>query len=565
MQNFLYFFLLFGMVDHMLCYLVFCRKDSALMRRSLEWMKKLGGCKNHDAVLTYEAGLNADEHLVLAKEVFNRVDINPVPITTRDWIEAANQMFRSCAYNAHLLKKQDWFMMEADCVPLKRGWLDVIESEYKAKGKPFMLTSMGTPPHRSLCGNACYSKDTPIIDFRLVKEYKPNDKGQYQAWDGIFRLINPNLISYTDTIWHDFGNSPGNWNDGKPLTFKSVDDLKHIMASPAVVLHRCKDGSVIDVLAGTDNRPKTALHGGDLGDAIYGLSVILKLGVSELYFSEKYPGREVMTQDRVDLLKPLFIHAGLKKVDMHRGEWIDYDFTDFRSLYKYRNGDHSLLGTQAKFIGQAVDVTWPWIKLNEPRTDKVVVARSPRYHNSKFPWKQVVDKFKDKILFMGLPHEYDDFCAKFGVVEYKPVGDFLQAAKIISSSKLLIANQSSIYALGEALKHPRILECSPSETNRDCCLGGGEVQYVVDGTVDLTRFETKEPKLTKKEKVKLTKSEVKEVEKFVKDHPIESTEDEIIKDHRAGFTWTQLVSKHRKVGLKNLSRIIKSSKEVVNA
>lgn len=109
----------------------------------------------------------------------------------------------------------------------------------------------------------------------------------------------------------------------------------------------------------------------------------------------------------------------------------------------------------------ACDLSQPWLAVDEkirigPRK-MIVVSRSARSHNPNMTYKYL-EKYKDRILFIGLEDEHKDFCSCFFEVPYYPVNSFLEMALVINSAKFFVGNQSFPYAIAEALKVPRILE-----------------------------------------------------------------------------------------------------------
>lgn len=137
--------------------------------------------------------------------------------------------------------------------------------------------------------------------------------------------------------------------------------------------------------------------------------------------------------------------------------------------------------TQNRFKGET-----PWLTAN-PDTSangRVVIGRSPRYQNRMFKWEQVVKKYQKEIIFLGLPEEHRSFCQLFGEVEYRPVKDFLEAARLIAGSALFIGNQSAFMTVAEGLKVRRIQEACLNPS--DCVYPGDTgAQYVFDGSMVL--------------------------------------------------------------------------------
>jgi len=111
-----------------------------------------------------------------------------------------------------------------------------------------------------------------------------------------------------------------------------------------------------------------------------------------------------------------------------------------------------------------------WLKV-EPDTrfaENVIFNRSARCRNDDFPWKKLWEKFRDRILFIGLEEEFNDFASAFDIVgriKRHRVNDFLEMAQIIAGCKLFVGNQSFPYAIAEGLKHNAILSVYPSVPN----------------------------------------------------------------------------------------------------
>ncbi len=63
-----------------------------------------------------------------------------------------------------------------------------------------------------------------------------------------------------------------------------------------------------------------------------------------------------------------------------------------------------------------------------------------------------------KLLFLGVPEEYDDMKSMLPALEHRPVEDFLEMASLIKSCRLFIGNQSFPFSIAEGLKANRLLE-----------------------------------------------------------------------------------------------------------
>ena len=67
-------------------------------------------------------------------------------------------------------------------------------------------------------------------------------------------------------------------------------------------------------------------------------------------------------------------------------------------------------------------------------------------------------KNPNKILFVGIQHEYNDFIKKYGYVDYYYNSSLIKLAHIINGAKLFIGNQSFPYSIAEGLKKNTIQE-----------------------------------------------------------------------------------------------------------
>lgn len=227
---------------------------------------------------------------------------------------------------------------------------------------------------------------------------------------------------------------------------------------------------------------------GDLGDIVCSLPLVQQLGGKHFYWFYNRPFTKDI-ESRFDLIAPLLMaQPYIECVAVGNGKDVDYDLSEFRHIY---HPTRTLLESQAVWAAKKFGLPiprgekqWLFVEPVKGLKQRVVIARSPRYHNPLFPWEQVVKHYGSTLLFIGLPEEHAAFCSVFGQVEYRPTKDLLESAQVIAGSALFIGNQSSPNALAEGLKHPRI-----QETNLrvpDCIYPGAtNAQYVADGAVVL--------------------------------------------------------------------------------
>lgn len=106
-----------------------------------------------------------------------------------------------------------------------------------------------------------------------------------------------------------------------------------------------------------------------------------------------------------------------------------------------------------------------WLTV-EPRKEARVVfnrtgagrSRHHVYHNPRFPWHLVWQKYGKDAAFVGTEDEYRVFCATCGKVPHIPTKDLYEAAQVISGCDLFIGNQSACFWMAEGMKKNLVLE-----------------------------------------------------------------------------------------------------------
>jgi hypothetical protein len=206
-------------------------------------------------------------------------------------------------------------------------------------------------------------------------------------------------------------------------------------------------------------------HSGDIGDVIASMPVMRELGDGKLIISEtsyppgKNPARS-MRGKRFEALQPMWEAApyvtSIEWQDQPKG--VTHDIGRFRMEAAWTAGE-----TLYHWQGRAMKVNLPeapqrWLHVEVPYHDMIVIGRTARYHTPHFPWRLIVEKFHNNLLFLGLPEEYKAFREEFGKVEYQLTKDLLEATKIIAGSKLFIGNQSVLFWIAAGLAHHLIQE-----------------------------------------------------------------------------------------------------------
>jgi hypothetical protein len=238
-------------------------------------------------------------------------------------------------------------------------------------------------------------------------------------------------------------------------------------------------------------RKKVFAHTGHIGDIIAFIPIYRALNGDFLLVIDDH-GMCPMSGYKYNSLKPLLDNQGIPNSMVCNGISIDYDMSGWRECYKH---EISLMDSQARYVNLVsrengtMNITKPWLKVDaDPLTKgRVIFNRSPRYRNEKFPWKDVLNFFGERSLFIGAEHEYDDFCKIVGNVEYYKTPSCLEVAKAIEGADFFVGNQSSSYWIAAGLRKPLLQETSPICPNSIIPYKGAT--YSTDGIINFDKLE----------------------------------------------------------------------------
>lgn len=167
------------------------------------------------------------------------------------------------------------------------------------------------------------------------------------------------------------------------------------------------------------------------------------------------------------------------------GDQVDWHSEEFRKM-GYSRGN-TLLGAHLDHlihvhgIGHGINGAEAWLQVpkSPESAGKVVINRTGRYRNTSFYWDRIVRHYSHRLLFVGLLHEWREFCSHFGYVDFRPTTNLLEVASLIAGSDLFIGNQSCANAIAEGLKHASIQETSL--THPDCIFKRPNAQHSTNG------------------------------------------------------------------------------------
>ena len=225
----------------MILVLGFCSKDYKGAIKLLDWCHDLDGTDtHHQLLLVGSKGQPTQEFvevLAKAKTAFQDTTIitPSIPVEGR-WPAPCNHLWSTAMRYIKETIKKPWLWLEPDAVPIRRGWFDSIENEYASARKPFLGFLFDKPkPH--MTGVGCYPPDPVLLNPALgrLQSHVPFDVTNPEA---TLRAFHPtNLIQH---VWGDI-------KTNTPPPFAKPSDLE-LLNNGICLFHRCKDGSLIDLL-----------------------------------------------------------------------------------------------------------------------------------------------------------------------------------------------------------------------------------------------------------------------------------------------------------------------------
>ncbi len=214
------------------------------------------------------------------------------------------------------------------------------------------------------------------------------------------------------------------------------------------------------------------LHSGHAADIVNLLPVIKELSLEHecnlfirlnrpLKFYYKHPADGVFINKKIFLmLKPLLDNQDyLNKVEVYDNQPIDIRLDMYRDMpinQLFDNITYASIST-----GIRPNFNLPFLKVEDhPQlTNKIILQRTFRYRNDFINY-EFLNNQKD-LFFVGTKDEFLDMKKEVKNLNFYDCNDFLDMARIIKSSKLVIANSSIAFPLAEGLNKPRLLEACP--------------------------------------------------------------------------------------------------------
>lgn len=247
-------------------------------------------------------------------------------------------------------------------------------------------------------------------------------------------------------------------------------------------------------------------HSGDAGDIVYSLLLVKTLGGGDFFVGPDTTWHTNMKSHPeyfVWFLPLLGVQTYLHDVGyaVRKPSTLTHDLNEFRQIWtnpsmRAQKRTTELFQTYAaQFNVKPPPQDQAWLSVPRPNVNPrlpVVINRSERYHNPKFPWREVCRRYSGRMLFVGLPQEYQAWTSEFGNhAEYRgSCSNALDLGELISGAELFIGNQSLACAIALGLNKRLIQETAPGNL-ADCRMKRPTAQYGMGGPLnwpDVTRI-----------------------------------------------------------------------------
>jgi predicted GH43/DUF377 family glycosyl hydrolase len=216
-----------------------CHKDAAIAVRNIEHAFMLDGQVDFQAVIAHERGWDASATTEAAECYFKGVShiVYEPWKGDKQWPQIQNWCWSSVAREIVALNKP-WFWWEADATPVKIGWLTALRDAYKSGKRPFAGACTQLNGLNYMAGVAIYPPNTPDRCSHALFARTEAFDVVAGVRDGILRNTHDisSLIAHTPSV--------------NNTHFTCHADVEKYVPESAVLFHKCKDGSLLNVLQG---------------------------------------------------------------------------------------------------------------------------------------------------------------------------------------------------------------------------------------------------------------------------------------------------------------------------
>lgn len=176
-----------------------------------------------------------------------------------------------------------------------------------------------------------------------------------------------------------------------------------------------------------------------------------------------------MSAKMLGMIEPLLLSQEyIEDVEVYVGQKVDFDIDEIRQK-TFVNLPYMAIQQwiMMAYPDLGTDLSNPWIDVPpiEGFENKIIVNFTDRYRNYVINYF-FLKEYQEHLIFAGAKTEHENFCKEWNLeMPYLEADNFYDLARIVKSCKFLLANQSMMWNLAEAMKSPRILEMCSSAPN----------------------------------------------------------------------------------------------------
>lgn len=442
--------------------------DLPLATSLLQHLTFLGQIPFHHVLFVADHSLTNEQiqpFLDVAKPLFPAGGFRihtPCALPDNRYPHGNNFRFECAAKHIAANIKAPWIYIDPRCVPIRKGWIQELEQEYRAHvNKSPVMGQILTPEtngtaQKLVSSTAIYPPELPKRMMQRLVAQRGVDFEKSCA-----DILVP-MTHHTQLIWtHALNGSNALPSPPSIVTLVHTAQAKEFGA--VVRGERPKPVAEVPPLeVATPSQPKSRscyYHSGNLGDVIYALAAVKLAGGGKIMLGPRTkrtsPPDHPIKIESYDLLAPLIrVQPYISSVtfnDRYPGTDQAFDLNHYRDSWedpaqKSRLNLRSIADAHCQLLGvlERHHPSQTWLTSPSPiRTGMFVLARSPRFQNPEFPWKTILKAISKRALFVGLPSEHSAFQKEFGLrIAYWECTDFLELARVISGSLGFIGNQS---------------------------------------------------------------------------------------------------------------------------
>lgn len=215
-------------------------REVQLAVRNIEYSITLDGRCDFKCLLCHERDTDIRTVVEMATRYFSAIDIFSYDsyMGEKTWPRPQNYGWQEVARHIEQKYRLPWFWWEQDAVPLKPGWLTSLYEAHKAGGKVISGAVAQQNGLYYIAGVAIYPWNVSLYFGNALLT-------QAEAWD-IMASKRDGILRRAHDITPFICHVP----DRENIPFASSEDIPRLIPETAVIFHKNKDGSLLDVLQG---------------------------------------------------------------------------------------------------------------------------------------------------------------------------------------------------------------------------------------------------------------------------------------------------------------------------